>query len=489
MLNGAGIFCTTNTGNIVNCRNSARVYYSSSSSEGIRAAGICNENYGNIMNCVNEGNIELELIAIYGSWSKAVTTCGGICAVSGHGSSIVNCTNTGIISNKGIYYSVTGGIVGNAQNGRILGCTNKGTVHSYVRASSPSDGLVNVQSYQHQQAGGIAGYAMYCVINRCKNHGTVKSNYEYLGGIAGYVGNSDVYNLENYGDVEGYEGYGFHAAAGIIPYLHNPYKRQYFLNCINHGAISAFSKYGIATSSGIGSDIENAYIANCYSLGSVSSMNTGNMSAGFEIPQYQCENCEQQGVRPLIRHLAPGCDYRYEILSADEMQVLDRGKFTTMTPVIEFASTSVGYDNIEYTHSCDAKGADDIDAFLFFGETGKEAQERLVAGSTISVEDLDEETSYTAELAYCVNGKEFRSKIINVTTKAIIPQFSLVSSTTSSLTLKCDNFEELQKFNPVLHIEKPKYYCIGGYRIGESRDFKPDSEGVLTVDSLMYNDV
>ena len=226
-LNGSGIFCTSNYGSIVNCKNSANVHYTSSSSEGIRNGGICGSNYGNIMNCVNEGNVRLELTAIYGSWSKGTTLCGGICAYSGSGASIINCTNTGEINNSGIYFSVTGGIVASTEHTLIAGCKNYGLVYSYILNSSPSKGNVTVESYQHQHVGGIAGHVLYCVINRCMNYGTVKSNFQYLGGIAGYVGNSDVYNLENFGNLEGYEGYGFHSVSGIIPYFKNPYKRQY----------------------------------------------------------------------------------------------------------------------------------------------------------------------------------------------------------------------------------------------------------------------
>lgn len=210
-LNGSGIFCSTNYGSIINCKNSANIRYSSSSSEGIRAAAICTTNYGDIINCINEGKVDLELIAVYGSWSKATSNCGGICAYSGNGSSIVNCTNTGNINNSGIYFSVTGGIVAISEHASILGCKNYGLIYSYILNSSPSKGNVTVESYQHQHVGGIAGHVLYCVINRCTNYGTVKSNFQYLGGIAGYVGNSDIYNLENFGELEGYEGYGFHS--------------------------------------------------------------------------------------------------------------------------------------------------------------------------------------------------------------------------------------------------------------------------------------
>lgn len=567
-LNGSGIFCTDNYGIIINCKNSANIHYSSSSSEGIKAAAFCSSNYGNITNCINEGNVELELVAIYGQWSKATSSCGGICAYSGKSSSIINCTNSGSIKNSGIYFSVTGGIVATSEYARIVGCKNQGLVYSYVLNSSPTKGCVTVESYQHQHVGGIAGHVLYSTINRCKNYGTVKSNFQYLGGIAGYVGNSDVYNLENFGDLDGYEGYGFHSVSGIIPYFHNPYKRQYFLNCINHGKISAFAKYGIATSAGISADIENAYIANCYSAGSVSSTNTGNMSESFQIPQYEYENSEElnAGINnitdansfistydspetllkwsedtgtvtlcdtyfslPIAQHgsssifvypedlekrytlkiwendnssqeaislisdspleargLTPETDYYYEILSEDGAQFLDNGRFHTLSPDIRFYTSSIGYDSLEFKHFCDAKGVDELETYLIFGKSELDPKKFEATDSTINVAGLDEETSYTAKLLYYLNGKEYLSDKINVSTKAIVPQFSLISASPYSISLKCDNFEELEKYHPVLYIENPKYYDFGGFKVGESQTFELDSDGKTTIDSLLY---
>lgn len=567
-LNGSGIFCTSNYGSIVNCKNSANIHYTSSSSEGIRSGGICDSNYGNIMNCVNEGNVRLELTAIYGSWSKGTTLCGGICAYSGSGASIINCTNTGEINNSGIYFSITGGIVASTEHTLIAGCKNYGLVYSYILNSSPSKGNVTVESYQHQHVGGIAGHVLYCVINRCINYGTVKSNFQYLGGIAGYVGNSDVYNLENFGNLEGYEGYGFHSVSGIIPYFKNPYKRQYFLNCINHGNISVFAKYGVATGAGISAEIENAYIANCYSNCSISCSNTGNMSAKFQIPQYEFENSEELNVgisnasdanafissydspetllrwidnsgvltlcgdyfsHPIAQHgnckiyvypedsekifsikvwvnksnsqpvisatsksplevrgLMPDTDYNFEVYSEDGGINVDSGNFRTLSPTISFNTSSVGYDNIIFKHFCDVKGVDNLNAYLHFNDEDQSQRIIEVSDSIVNVNGLDEEINYSAQMVYQINGKEYKSEKINTTTKAIIPQFSLVSQTPYSLTLRCDNFEELKKYNPEVYIKEPKLYDFGGFNVGESRYYELDNDGIVTIDSLLY---
>jgi|GEM_PF-2509449 len=567
-LNSSGVFCTKNYGNIIGCKNSANINISSSSTEGVHGAAFCSSNYGNIMNCVNEGNITLELIAISGNWSKAVTSCGGICAYSGNGSSIVYCSNTGTIKNSGIYSAVTGGIVANAEHCLIEGCENKGSIYSYLLNSSPSNGNIKVESYQLQHVGGIAGHVLYCVLNRCKNYGTVQSNFQYLGGIAGYVGNSDAFNLENFGNLDGLEGYGFHSVSGIIPYFQNPYKRQYFLNCINHGNISVFAKYGIATGAGISAELENAYIANCYSMGSISASNSGNLSASFRIPQYEFENCEElntsidnstdanafitlydspktllkwidstDGVtlnndylsHPITQHgscnvyvypensnrqytlkiwtkdktstdtisitskspieargLKPDTNYYFELLSKDNTQTLDKGTFTTLSPSIILTASSIGYDKIEFKQFCDAKGVDKIDASLLFYGKEQNPTKIEVLDSIIMVSGLDEEKNYSANLIYTLNGKEYRSSQIDITTKSIIPHFSLVSNTPYSLTLKCDNFEEIKDFSPSIYVEKPKFYNFGGFKEKEDRTYELDNEGKVTLDSLLY---
>lgn len=308
------------------------------------------------------------------------------------------------------------------------------------------------------------------------------------------------------------------------------------MNCINHGDITAFAKYGVATSAGISAEIENAYIANCYSNGSVSSSNTGNLSAGFQISQYECENCEElntginnsadanafissydspeillnwfddSGVITLcgdyfsypiaqhgnchiyvfpedsnknymlkiwtensdvqssisvvanspieVRGLTPDTEYLFELLSEDGAQSLDKGKFNTLIPNIILQASSIGYDNIEFKHSCDAKGVDSIKTQLLFNQSEMSPYSIELTDSVICVDSLDEETNYTAELAYYINGKEYHSDKIDVTTMAIIPEFGLISQTPYSLTIKCDNFEDIRKFHPGIYIER-----------------------------------
>ncbi|PWB01275.1 hypothetical protein C5O23_10105 [Duncaniella muris] len=569
LLRQSGTFCIKNHGCIKDCKNSANIVFSSSSNEGIHAGAFCDSNYGDIINCINEGNVTLELEAIYGSWSKAVSSCGGICAYSGPRSSIVYCINKGAIKNSGIYSAVTGGVVANAEYCSIVGCDNKGEVYSYLLNSSPSKGNITVESYQLQHVGGIAGHVLYCVLNRCRNYGTVQSNFQYLGGIAGYVGNTDVYNLENFGDLYGFEGYGFHSVSGIIPYYSNPYKRQYFINCINHGDIFVAAKYGVATGAGISAEIKNAYIANCYNLGAISTIHTGNMSAEFSIPQYNCENSEELNTEisnitdanafialydspvtllkwvydtgiitlssnylshPIAKHgscwvyvypedsdkqyrlkiwakdetlvetisktsrspimimgLQPDTEYYFEIYSEDNTQFLDNGNFKTLKPNIAIIASSIGYDKIEFKQSCDAKGISDIDAYLLFHDKEQNSKKIEVIDSTIIVGGLDEETEYFAELIYTLNGKVYKSNQINVTTKPIIPQFSLISRTPYSLTLKCDNFEELKDFVPCLYAEDLKLYDFGGFKTVENKIYELDNEGKITLDSLLYS--
>jgi uncharacterized protein YjdB len=340
------------------------------------------------------------------------------------------------------------------------------------------------------------------------------------------------------------------------------------LNCINHGNISVVAKYGIATGAGISAEIENAYIANCYSNAAISCTHTGNMSAEFQITQYECENSEElntgitnpaeanafissydspetllrwsddNGINTLLadyfshpialhgncniyvypedierkymlnvwingcksepiitlfsnspleaRGLTPDTDYYFEILSEDGTQFLDNGNFRTLSPTIDFNITSIGYDNLMFSHSSNAQGIDTIDAQLLFGVNNQELRNIAVDDNIIFIDGLDEETEYSAQIIYRINGKEYNSNKIISSTKAIIPQFSLLSQTPYSLTLKCDNFEELRKYSPAIFIKNPKLYETGGYRVGESRSYELDDAGIVTIDNLLY---
>lgn len=551
--------CIKNYGSIIGCSSSVNV--SGSSQDHMHVGGICSYNYGNIVNCINKGSVTCSL----GEWSKTVTRCGGIAAYS-QGKVIVCCQNTGTIVTHGVYSSLTGGISGDLQNGKIIGCTNRGKIVSDIRSATISDYVT--ANYKLQYTGGITGQAQInSVINRCRNYGDVSSNFQYVGGIAGQISRTSFYNVVNFGNIISTDGHGYSCAAGITGYSNGTYDYYYFYNCINHGNISATSHYDIATSAGISSNLTKCYVANCYSDGNVSSMvlgGTGNKA--FQISQYGYDDCQimnnaisvdeanefvsgtqdlecnllkwiirddkidfmdlflsypipslgdcsfyvfsddsriyeltitggvclngnkSKGNSPLrIRGLQPECEYSYT-LRDNSGNFTDYGKFSTLSPTFTFSVSDVHYDKMTIHHSYGAQGLDSYFCNLMISNLNISESNVVNLSDTVSVlKQFDEDTSYALQLKYSFNGKEYSSKIINVTTKAISPEFSLIKSTPYSLRLRCDNYDELKVYNPRIYIESPQYFDYGNPVLGESESFLFDNHGEVTIDNLQYN--
>ena len=554
-------FCIRNDGILRKCTNYAQITGSATGESYMHIGGICSISYGTIINCINYGTVSATLNGNV----KAVVRCGGITSFQ-QGNDIIACENYGTINASAYYYVLCGGINADQQGGHIICCTNHGIISSTARGASSSGGASSTDIIHY--TGGIVGQAQEgALINRCKNFGSISNNTQYVGGIAGKVGNSDLYNLTNYGRVESVQGKFYSCAAGITGYTHAVNTMRHIYNCINKGDIVSYSQYGIATAAGVCPDIENCSLANLYSSGSVSAQRVGGTGTQtFEIHDYEydsqsielnkVEGLEQAnsfvesdnssktrllawkqdddgyslsdyfytfvepshgcvdfsiffdtnnilyqvivtndetgrqycytGESPIrITQLYPNTSYSYDIHGITD-ESYDEGKFTTLSPNIVITTSSIGYDKIEFKQFCDAKGVDDIRAHLVFYD--KENNPTKIEGldSIIVVNERDEETDYSAYLEYMLNGKEYRSSPIDVTTNPIIPLFSLVSRTPYSLTLKCDNFEELKDFNPCLYVDDPRFYDFGGFKTGESRAYKLDNEGKVTLDSLLY---
>lgn len=238
-----GIVGALREGNIVNCHNvNTRV---SSSENGNNVGGIVGQfgtqNFaeGNIINCTNTGNVESNGHSIGGTAGlfagKKIEDCvnegkvtGGI--ENGYGmvagivgnmvvGDIINCTNKGVITNRGIS---TGGISGQFQGGEIQFCINIGTIYG---------GIYNdINTY----SGGIVGQFLgKKMIENCVNNGNVLNKGNTNGGICGFLAsNSSIIKSINTGTIQGKGGF----EGGIC------------------GAIG---------------DNSSAIIKNCYSLGDV----------------------------------------------------------------------------------------------------------------------------------------------------------------------------------------------------------------------------
>ncbi len=219
-----------NNGNVTYCKNQGTI-----TGQAYQIGGIIGLNKSNseIIGCVNEGEIPTQgantIGGIVGLSSSAITIkdcknsgsitstswTGGIIGKSNGNLSIENCTNTGEIS----CVAYSGGIVGEATsnekstivncqnnnninvvgssstyrmggiagefNGKIEGCTNKGTMDANNSAT---------------QLGGIVGETIgnNCEVTRCSNEANIINAAEKTGGIVGKSGStikiSECYN-------------------------------------------------------------------------------------------------------------------------------------------------------------------------------------------------------------------------------------------------------------------------------------------------------
>ena len=271
-----GTICTNNYGIIKSCVNNAEIsFYSVNSEKGAVIGGICASNSGCIINCKNLGEIN----ATYAYDINNAISSGGITGYNN--GSIVCCENQGKIIASSSYISITGGICGNLQGGKILGSSNRGTITSTVKYPSVSSCI--------QETGGIVGRSQAnSLINRCYNYGEISNNGQYVGGIAAKVSKTNLFNLINNGNVTSTLAEGYSCASGIVAEINNIDKKMHFYNCINHGSISSKAKYDIATAAGICATIKNCFIANMYNDGSVSAQRVGgSATASFEIPLFE----------------------------------------------------------------------------------------------------------------------------------------------------------------------------------------------------------
>ena len=205
----AGIVAYTNTAEISNCYNLAKIETSTGSYVGGIVADL---GYNStITNCYNEGTIIKE---------NGYSYAGGIIGYSANQAEISYCYNTGHIK-----ASYAGGIVGQA-SATINMCYNLGKIEGYncaggIAGQSNYNGSI-YNSYNLGEiiclesnndyigVGGIAGYSVYTVtMNNCYNLGTVTclnttATTMYVGGLVGEANySSNVNNCYNVGIVKG----------------------------------------------------------------------------------------------------------------------------------------------------------------------------------------------------------------------------------------------------------------------------------------------
>ena len=133
-----------------------------------------------------------------------------------NGNIIAGSTEEGINS-----YGKIGGIVGCADDARILNCENSGSVTSVGEC-----------------VGGIAGIASLCEVQECGNTGTISSTEAFVGGIVGYFDKKHISDCYNRGIV-----YGLNSVGGILGYFIGTSIDRVYCKAPRKGIVSG--KYGV----------------------------------------------------------------------------------------------------------------------------------------------------------------------------------------------------------------------------------------------------
>lgn len=202
-----GIVGNNQNARIERCINNGSVGGSSD------VGGIVGYGSGTIADCVNNGSVA-------GNNYKNVVYVGGI---SGRGSSITRCLNTGSVRADGVDKDQqglrVGGIVGeiSASGGAVSYCANTGHITSYADTGGIA-GFLNNATVKNcyntglidttkdndgdlgYKIGGVVGENWKGFIQDCYNTGTVKGNKQ-LGGVVGMAINGAVKNCYSIGSI------------------------------------------------------------------------------------------------------------------------------------------------------------------------------------------------------------------------------------------------------------------------------------------------
>lgn len=235
-------------------------------------ANIGGNNYVGGVVGYNDGGL-IEAVEVNGSVAGNYYV-GGIVGING-GGTITNADNAAAVSGD----FMVGGIAGRNYSGNISKVTNKGSIE-----------------VSNQAAGGIVGYNDGTgSVTDAKNFGKVKytvgGNGWYIGGIIGEsLSNSEIYNVYNAGDIEGFQNVGgivgwYKSASDAL--LKNSYNKGHITGTQSVGGL-----VGLAGGAAIGGggangmlNIDTAYntgrVEGNYSVGGIAGVSMGQISNAY----------------------------------------------------------------------------------------------------------------------------------------------------------------------------------------------------------------
>lgn len=264
--NAGGIAGSCDSSIFTDCINSGDVFSTNSSST--HAGGIAGYGSGRLTSCINSGDM-------VSTSSASSAYAGGIAGYWYGSDTFTDCTNSGNVSSTTASSSATyaGGIAGYLHgSGTIKDCTNSGNI-------------LSSKSY----AGGISGYVSAgSTIEKCYNIGSMTAptdttgNVSNVGGIVGFAAKSAISNCFNIGAFYGYTNVG-----GIVGYIEGGESKAeaFVYNCYNLGSVNGMKFSDSIPAAYIGAIVgqisQKVQIAACYYLNGCVSDDLGNIQNGI----------------------------------------------------------------------------------------------------------------------------------------------------------------------------------------------------------------
>jgi hypothetical protein len=166
----------------------------------------------------------------------------------------------------------------------------------------------------------------------------------------------------------------------------------------------------------------------------------------------------------------PSTEYKYIISSIKSCQVT--GVFRTLDVSFDLNTDSVSYTNAEFKIEITARGCN-IEKFGVKYRKSDSSdwlyQYNNRAGS-ISLTNLDDNTKYDIKPICVISNTEYEGQYYNFTTKELVPNISKTDDTSTSLSFKTINIEELNGYNYGIFFDNTEYY--------------PDDNGLFTLSNL-----
>lgn len=509
-----GICGSLQKGKIIGCINNGEIYAAIpyTNKVVIRVGGICGymENNANVIGCSNYATITTT------AYCYAIS--GGIVGDCQLNSKIENCMNYGFVSStlsgtsnfiSSDIIQYTGGIAGNAQEGSILNmCTNKGNV-----------------SNNTDYVSGIIGHAGKTSLYNCINYGKVTSTNNYFyscaSGICGYYdavsvdNNKDFLNCINIGSIICQTRNATATAAGIC----NNIKKASIGNLLNLGTVSASATGTNSNSFQIqqyettecktlseaktiseANDFINKYLGNVVLVKWENNATDNTICLSNHFSFYidpfqgtafvQCFS-EKNDNKYLIKYvvngnekkrtfteaiqlsgLIPNTTYNYTIQEISSGSSVD-GVFSTLPIEIALSVDSTRFTKAHLNLSYIAKGCNVNEYGVKYRPTeSNEWTTFQFSKKNEILKGIRDNSTYDIMPYVKVNNIIYDGKFSNFSTKELIPSLEQIDVTSSTISFKTLNSEDLVGFKYGIVSKEKKFYA--------------NEIGIITVDSLKY---